>query len=253
MTDRNTQLLASLQRDFPDEHAYATAVGQVVLEVDPERLPVVARQLRDRSELAFEQLIDICGVDYLHYRQAEWTTQQSTATGFSRGVEARASGRMKFGVDYGAGQEPDRPRFAVVHQLLSVRHNRRLRLKVFAPDNDAPAVPSVVDVWPSADWFEREAFDLFGILFDGHPDLRRILTDYGFIGHPFRKDFPLSGNVEVRYDPERGRVVYQPVTIEPRVLAPKVIRDDYPTPNRRDEQIRANAEQAAADSKSGNE
>lgn len=252
MTDRYTALLDALERHFPDEPARRTDVGQVVLEVAPDRLPAVARQLRDTAELGFEQLIDVCGVDYLHYRQAEWTTQQATGTGFSRGVEAHASGRLKFGVDYGEEQKPGGPRFAVVYQLLSVRHNRRLRLKVFAADDDAPAVPSVIDVWPSADWFEREAFDLFGIMFDGHPDLRRILTDYGFIGHPFRKDFPLVGNVEVRYDPERERVVYQPVTIEPRVLAPKVIRDDYPAPRARQQSDGEEAEQDA-DPKSGAE
>jgi NADH-quinone oxidoreductase subunit C len=193
------------------------ASGEVTLEVPAEHLAAVCRALREDGELAFEQLMDLCGVDYLSYGLAEWTTsEQATRSGFSRGVDR--------GVALTEGSE--RPeRFAVVYHLLSQRHNRRLRLRVFAP-GDPPRVASVAEVWSSANWFEREAFDLYGILFDGHPDLRRILTDYGFIGHPFRKDFPLIGQVEMRYDPERGRVVYQPVTIQPRVLVPKVIRHD---------------------------
>jgi len=143
--------------------------------------------------------------------------ETATSSGFSRGV---ARGGLRVG-----DLQPGR-RFAAVYHLLSISLNQRLRLRVFCPDDDAPVVDSVTDIWAGANWFEREAFDLFGILFRGHPDLRRLLTDYGFIGHPFRKDFPLSGNVEVRYDPEKGRVVYQPVTIDPRVLVPKVIRHD---------------------------
>jgi len=193
------------------------AFGEVTLEVPAEHLESVCRALRDDAELAFEQLMDVCGVDYLTYGVAEWTTsEQATRSGFSRGVER----------SLGATQGTERAgRFAVVYHLLSQRHNQRLRLRVFAL-GEPPRVASVADVWSAANWFEREAFDLYGILFDGHPDLRRILTDYGFIGHPFRKDFPLSGHVEMRYDPERGRVVYEPVTIEPRVLVPKVIRSD---------------------------
>ena len=160
--------------------------------------------------------MDLRGVDYLHYGRDEWQTQCATRSGFSRGREARS-------------EPPDADaagRFAVVYHLLSISHNQRLRLRGACPDTDEPMVDSVIDVWASANWFEREAFDLFGILFRGHPDLRRILTDYGFIGHPFRKDFPLSGNVEVRYDPDKRRVVYQPVSIEPRELVPQVIRHD---------------------------
>ncbi len=161
--------------------------------------------------------MDVCGVDYLEHGCAEWKTEHATVSGFSRGVA-----RGMECVDQAA---PSR-RFAVVYHLLSIALNQRLRLKVFCADDLQPMVDSVTSVWASADWFEREAFDLFGILFKGHPDLRRLLTDYGFIGHPFRKDFPLIGNVEVRYDPEKARVVYQPVSIEPRVLVPKVIRHD---------------------------
>jgi NADH-quinone oxidoreductase subunit C len=169
------------------------ALGELTLEIAPADLLEVARKLRDHPELAFEQLMDVCGVDYARYGNKN--------------------------------REP--PRFAVVYHLLSLRHNRRLRMRIFAPDDALPVVSSVTDIWPVANWFEREAFDLFGIVFEGHPDLRRILTDYGFIGHPFRKDFPLSGNVEMRYDPDQQRVIYQPVTIEPREIVPRVTREEH--------------------------
>lgn len=168
------------------------AIGELTLVVRARDYLEVATLLRDDRKLGFEQLVDLCGIDYQTYGDGAY----------------------------------DGPRFAAVLQLLSVTNNWRLRLRVFAPDDDLPIVPSVVDVWSSANWYEREAFDLFGIVFEGHPDLRRILTDYGFIGHPFRKDFPLSGYVEMRYDPEEKRVVYQPVTIEPREITPRVIRED---------------------------
>jgi NADH-quinone oxidoreductase subunit C len=193
----------------------AALPGELAIEVSPPDLLEVCRELRDRPEFAFEQLIDLAGIDYLDYGRAEWTTAAATTTGFSRGVE-RAQPREAV---------PER-RFAIVCHLLSVSRNVRLRLRCYCPPGDPPMVDSLTGIWAAADWYEREAFDLFGILFRGHPDLRRILTDYGFIGHPFRKDFPLSGNVEVRYDPARGRVVYQPVSIEPRVNQPKVIRPD---------------------------
>ncbi|WP_455198073.1 NADH-quinone oxidoreductase subunit C, partial [Kaarinaea lacus] len=157
-----------------------------------------------------------CGVDYLAYGLAEWETSSATGSGFSRGVEHKE-------IAHQAGE--DRPRFAVVYHLLSIKHNCRLRVKAMLSESN-PVIDSVIDIWNSVNWFEREAFDLFGIMFDGHPDLRRILTDYGFIGHPFRKDFPLIGNVEMRYDANRQRVIYEPVSIEPRTLVPKVIRDD---------------------------
>ena len=190
--------------------------GELTYEVPAARLLDVCRSLRDEKGFRFEQLMDVCGVDYLGFGDAEWRTEDSTKSGFSRGVK-----RMAPGPDAAPGR-----RYAVVYHLLSVNRNERLRLRVFCPEGEPPMVDSLTSVWASANWFEREAFDLFGILFNGHPDLRRILTDYGFVGHPFRKDFPLSGNVEVRYDPEKKRVVYQPVSIEPRVLVPRVIRHD---------------------------
>jgi len=166
--------------------------GELTLVLPADGLVATMRELRDRPELRFDMLIDVCGVDYLTYGEGAY----------------------------------EGPRFAAVYHLLSLAHNWRLRVRVFATDDDFPVVPSVIDVWPAANWFEREAFDLYGIVFDGHPDLRRLLTDYGFVGHPFRKDFPLSGYVEMRYDPEQGRVIYQPVTIEPREIIPRVIREE---------------------------
>ena len=167
------------------------ALGEVTIEVRASDYQEAAVILRDGGELGFEQLIDLCGVDYSDYRDGEWT------------------GR----------------RFAVVSHLLSIRNNWRLRLRVFADDDGFPVVDSLTSVWPNANWYEREAFDLYGVVFTGHDDLRRLLTDYGFIGHPFRKDFPLSGNVEMRYDPEQKRVIYQPVSIEPREITPRIIRE----------------------------
>jgi len=191
--------------------------SELAYQTDPATLLAVCTTLRDAPELRFEMLMDLCGVDFLHYGHDDWETQDATRLGFSRARLAQ-----------GARPDPAAPgRFAVVYNLLSITHNQRVRLTVKCLDTAEPVVDSVVGVWASANWFEREAFDLFGILFRGHPDLRRILTDYGFIGHPFRKDFPLSGNVEVQYDPERQRVVYQPVSITPRVLVPKVIRHDH--------------------------
>jgi len=190
---------------------------ELAYEVEPAALLSVCRSLRDVPELRFEMLMDLAGLDYLHYGHDDWQTTSATRSGFSRARVARTQ-----------APDPDMPgRFAVVYQLLSIEHNRRMRLRVKCADAHEPVVDSVVEVWASANWFEREAFDLFGILFRGHPDLRRLLTDYGFIGHPFRKDFPLSGNVEVLYDAEKKRVVYQPVSIVPRVLVPKVIRHDH--------------------------
>src|SRR6516164_7710968 len=168
------------------------ATGELTLIVKAADYLEVARLLRDDPSLRFEQLLDLCGVDYSDYGDGTW----------------------------------DGPRFAAVSQLLSVTHNWRLRLRAFAPDDDFPVLPSVLNIWNSVNWFEREAFDFYGIVFEGHPDLRRILTDYGFIGHPFRKDFPLSGHVEMRYDAEQGRVIYQPVTIEPREITPRIIREE---------------------------
>ncbi len=167
-------------------------LGELTLIVKPQDYAAVMRTLRDNNDCRFEQLIDLCGMDYSDYGDGAW----------------------------------EGARFAVVVHLLSVSKNQRIRVRVFCPDDDLPVVASMVDIWPSANWFEREAFDLYGIVFEGHPDLRRILTDYGFIGHPFRKDFPLSGNVEMRYDPTQQRVIYQPVSIEPREVTPRIVRDE---------------------------
>ena len=197
-------------------HAIHAGIDMHVLECEPQRLLELCERLRDDADLAFVQLSDLCGVDYSAYGQAEWRTQETTTTGFSRGVEAAAMP---------SAEPAQRPRYEVVYHLLSLRHNTRLRLRCPVP-GDPPRIESVVAVWSSAAWYEREAFDLYGILFEGNPDLRRLLTDYGFPGHPFRKDFPLEGHQEVRYDPDQGRVVYQPVTIQNRVLVPRVIRSD---------------------------
>lgn len=218
-------------------------LGEVTIEVSPQNWVDVCRALRDEPELHFEQLIDLCGVDYLFYGQDEWAgSDEATSEGYSRGVEG-AAGSGRFSWEDRPEEDRER-RFAVVAHLLSLKYNERLRMRCFAPEESLPVVPSVVDVWNAANWFEREAFDLYGIVFEGHPDLRRILTDYGFVGHPFRKDFPLIGNVEVRYDPEKGRVVYQPTSIEPRVLVPKTIRKDSRyVPSR----LKRQAHQAALD------
>ncbi|MFO1324854.1 MAG: NADH-quinone oxidoreductase subunit C [Burkholderiales bacterium] len=194
MATKPESLAAALPATLADAFAGVTTDrGEVTAVVAAGKLVDAMRELRDRPELRFEMLIDICGVDYSTYGDGAW----------------------------------EGPRFAAVYHLLSLAHNWRLRVRTFAADDDFPVLPSVVDIWPTANWFEREAFDLYGIVFDGHPDLRRLLTDYGFVGHPFRKDFPLSGYVEMRYDPEQGRVVYQPVTIEPREITPRVIREEH--------------------------
>ena len=195
------------------------AYGELTITVKSAEIQRIATLLRDTQGLQFEQLSDLSGVDYSTYGQADWVTERATSSGFSRAV----SGAQEAPVAAAMG------RFGVVYQLLSITLNQRLRVKALLHE-DAPILGSVAAIWPVADWYEREAFDLFGILFEGHPDLRRILTDYGFIGHPFRKDFPLEGYVEVRYDPDKKRVVYEPVSIEPRVLVPRVIRDDGRTP-----------------------
>jgi NADH-quinone oxidoreductase subunit C len=168
-----------------------TELGEVTAIVKAADLTAVAMALRDSPSLRFEQMLDLCGMDYSAY-----------------------------------GGNWDGARFAIVYHLLSLTHNWRVRFRVFATDDDLPVLDSVIDVWPSANWYEREAFDLYGIIFTGHPDLRRLLTDYGFVGHPFRKDFPVSGNVEMRYDPDQQRVIYQPVSIEPREITPRIIREE---------------------------
>ena len=193
----------------------SNAYEEVTAECDVSAIKAVLYQLRDHPAFAFDQLIDLCAVDYLQYGEYDWETESATEKGFSRAVESQESRAYALG----------KPRFAVVYHLLSTVLNHRLRLKVFV-DESHPVVPSAHEIWKGANWFEREAYDLFGVLFDGHPDLRRILTDYGFIGHPFRKDFPISGHVEMRYDALLRKVIYEPVDLEPRILVPKVIRND---------------------------
>ncbi|MGC1549174.1 MAG: NADH-quinone oxidoreductase subunit C [Rhodanobacter sp.] len=224
MDMQSSSLAERLSARFGDLLKITTVRRETTVELAASDLLAVATALRDEPGFRFSELVDLCGVDYLGYGQTEWDTETVSGTGFSRGVEGEAQGRFTWA---------DRPRnvsqprrFASVIHLLSIEYNQRLRLRVFCEDDSLPVVPSVIGIWPGVNWFEREAFDLYGIIFDGHPDLRRILTDYGFVGHPFRKDFPLIGNVEVRYDPEQKRVVYEPVSIEPRVLVPRVIRDN---------------------------
>ncbi|MBX6393214.1 MAG: NADH-quinone oxidoreductase subunit C [Burkholderiales bacterium] len=193
MSTKLDTLKGALERALGDKIVRLDELlGELTLVVKPTDYLEVCRTLRDHADLRFEQMIDLCGVDYSTYGDGAW----------------------------------EGPRFAVVVHLLSISHNWRLRVRVFAPDDDFPVVDSITSVWPVANWFEREAFDLFGIIFTGHDDLRRILTDYGFVGHPFRKDFPISGTVEMRYDSEQKRVIYQPVTIEPREIIPRIIRED---------------------------
>jgi NADH-quinone oxidoreductase subunit C len=193
MTRKLDALEAALRNVLEDHvQSLSSALDEMTIVIKAANYSSAMRALRDHADLRFEELIDLCGVDYSLYGDGAW----------------------------------DGPKFGVVVHLLSLTHNWRLRVRVFAPDDDLPMVPSLTDVWPAANWYEREAFDLFGILFDGHNDLRRILTDYGFIGHPFRKDFPVTGYVEMRYDPEQKRVIYQPVTIEPRENVARVIREE---------------------------
>ncbi|MGE3318151.1 MAG: NADH-quinone oxidoreductase subunit C [Candidatus Berkiella sp.] len=193
-------------------------VGELTLEVKAADIVKTCDTLKTHPECRFEQLMDLCGVDYLHYGISEWETTTATAKGFERAVRPISKVIPH--------SEWTKPRFAVVYHLLSISLNHRVRVKAFVPD-EKPMIDSVVGVWNSATWYEREAFDLYGILFSNHPDLRRLLTDYGFVGHPFRKDFPLSGNVEVRYDAKEQRVIYEPVDIVPRTLVPKVIRKSF--------------------------
>jgi NADH-quinone oxidoreductase subunit C len=220
MNKRYQALAASLAARFGDTLQQVDSIcDELTYEVEPDDLLATCETLLAAPEFGFESLVDLCGVDYLLYGESEWQTNSASNSGFSRGVSREV-------IIPDPEAEYDARRFAVVYHLLSVSNNTRIRLRVYTGVNNPPVVPSVVNVWSSANWYEREAFDLFGVLFDGHPDLRRILTDYGFIGHPFRKDFPLSGNVEVKYDEEQKRVVYQPVSIEPRTLVPRTIRDD---------------------------
>lgn len=215
--DRQAALLNLIKEQFNDKITDSKIeYDQLTIEVPALNIKEICQTLRDHSSFHFETLLDICGVDYLFYGVSQWQTEVTTSTGFSRATDISRQDRLLSWT---------KPRFAVVYHLLSLQHNFRLRLRSF-PEGEPPTIDSLVSIWPSANWYEREAFDLFGIIFNGHPDLRRLLTDYGFIGHPFRKDFPLIGNVEMRYDASLQRCVYDPVSIQPRTLVPKVIRSD---------------------------
>src|SRR3990167_1517462 len=205
-------LIEIINEHFSNDIISVAELDCVTLELLPEKLLFVCQKLR--NEFHFEILIDVCGLDYADYGISHWRTHETTDSGFSRGVNEVGERVITW----------NKPRFASVYHLLSIKNNQRIRLKVYLEEE--PVVPSVIDIWKSADWFERESYDLFGIVYEGHPDLRRILTDYGFKGHPFRKDFPLIGEVEMRYDAKLQRCVYEPVSIEMRTLVPKVIRDD---------------------------
>lgn len=216
---KSIQVLAERARDRFGETLVDSIVdrGELTLIVKAADLTKVCRALRDEEAFGFEQLIDVCGVDYSTYGCDDWNSEEASNSGYSRAVSSEDATHTGIAHPH---------RFAAVYHLLSIAHNWRIRLRCYAENDDSPVLDSVVPIWKSANWFEREAFDLFGITFNDHPDLRRILTDYGFIGHPFRKDFPLGGNVEMRYDPELRRTIYEPVTIEPRVTQPRVIRVD---------------------------
>ncbi|MDR1075802.1 MAG: NADH-quinone oxidoreductase subunit C [Xanthomonadaceae bacterium] len=233
MTEQTSSFSERLRARFPGMAvSVAQPRGEVTLEVAASAWHGTCRLLRD--EFGFEQLSDLCGLDYLGYGSDEWDTGKATSAGFSRGVEGKSTGRLAWGDKLSMEDDqkivpipvPQR-RFAVVAQLISYQRNQRLRVRCRVDDNELPVVDSITDIWPGVNWFERETFDLFGIVFRGHPDLRRILTDYGFVGHPFRKDFPLIGNVEVRYDEEKQRVIYEPVaSVVPRVGVARVVRED---------------------------
>lgn len=225
MIDLSKSLSDELAAVFGEKIAVSESVsGMVTIQVPVEQWLETAQTLRDDPRFAFNQLSDLCGVDFLSFGQVEWETTEATREGFSRGVEALGPGRFDW--QHRPESSEAEQRFGVVAHLISTVHNMRLRMKTFASDEGLPVVPSLVEIWSCANWYERETFDMFGVIFEGHPDLRRILTDYGFTGHPLRKDFPMIGDVTVRYDEEKGRVVYEPVEIEPRVLVPRVIRAD---------------------------
>lgn len=220
-------IFVSTLREFADSEQCQLELdrNEFTLIVNSNQSLSVFEKLRDMSFLQFDQLIDVAGIDYLEHGKTEWKTKQATGSGFSRGISKNTFGRFTFD-NNSIDSAMDEPRFAVVYHLLSVVNNHRLRVKIYCQDNDMPIVDSVCSIWTCANWYEREAFDMYGIVFDGHPDMRRLLTDYGFVGYPLRKDFPLVGHVEVRYEPSKQRVIYEAVSIEPRVLVPKVIRED---------------------------
>ena len=220
MSQKNEDIKTRITTCFENKVNFIeSSCNELIFELQCEDLIDVAKELKTNENMMFEQLTDLCGVDYLTYGVDEWTTKSATSSGFSRGVSRQS-------VILDDADTFDDKRFAVIYNLLSIKHNSRIRLRVYTGDKNPPIVPSVASIWSSANWLERETFDLYGILFEGHPDLRRILTDYGFVGHPFRKDFPLSGNVEIHYDEKKKKIAYKPVSIEPRTLVPRVIRQD---------------------------
>ena len=220
MNQKNEDIKTRITTCFEDKVNFIeSSCNELIFELQYEDLIEVAKELKTNENMMFEQLTDLCGVDYLTYGVDEWVTKSATSSGFSRGVSRQS-------VILDDADTFDDKRFAVIYNLLSIKHNSRIRLRVYTGDKNPPIIPSVSSIWSSANWLERETFDLYGILFEGHPDLRRILTDYGFVGHPFRKDFPLSGNVEIHYDEKKEKIVYKPVSIEPRTLVPRVIRQD---------------------------
>tara|TARA_B100001063_G_scaffold236940_1_gene257266 strand:+ start:278 stop:979 length:702 start_codon:yes stop_codon:yes gene_type:complete len=220
MNQKNEDIKTRITTCFEDKVNFIeSSCNELIFELQYDDLIEVAKELKTNENMMFEQLTDLCGVDYLTYGVDEWVTKSATSSGFSRGVSRQS-------VILDDADTFDDKRFAVIYNLLSIKHNSRIRLRVYTGDKNPPIIPSVSSIWSSANWLERETFDLYGILFEGHPDLRRILTDYGFVGHPFRKDFPLSGNVEIHYDEKKEKIVYKPVSIEPRTLVPRVIRQD---------------------------
>ncbi len=214
-SEKQQNLLIALQNAFGEKLREISVGDMLTIVISREDLIPICKTLYQEPAFQFHQLTDLCGVDYLNYGVDDWRTTETTETGYSRGVQVTP---QRVGVW-------DRPRYAVVYHLLSLVNNQRLRVRVFLEPE--PAINSVIDIWNGANWYEREAYDLYGIVFEGHPDLRRLLTDYGFSGHPFRKDFPLIGEVEMRYDAATQRCIYEPVSIQPRVLVPKVIREDH--------------------------
>ena len=212
-----------IAKHIVDQYELEESIDILTIKIHKDSLLNVMSTLKNNKELDFIQLTDICAVDYFTYGETEWGTKEATSTGYSRGIKPSSHGRIKF--EHKKTKNNMDNRFCIVYHLLSISNNNRIRVKIYLSD-EPPIIKSLTSLWTAANWYEREAFDLFGILFEEHPDLRRLLTDYGFIGHPFRKDFPLTGNIQIRYDPTLKRIIQEPVDIVPRVLVPKVIREE---------------------------
>ena len=212
-----------IAKHIVDQYELEESIDILTIKIHKDSLLNVMSTLKNNKELDFIQLTDICAVDYYTYGETEWGTKEATSTGYSRGIKPSSHGRIKF--EHKKTKNNMDNRFCIVYHLLSISNNSRIRVKIYLSD-EPPIIKSLTSLWTAANWYEREAFDLFGILFEEHPDLRRLLTDYGFIGHPFRKDFPLTGNIQIRYDPTLKRIIQEPVDIVPRVLVPKVIREE---------------------------